>query len=124
MSRKIEHFDSSVETFQNYSERLEQYFIANDVSEVKRAATLLSCIGASTYQLLRSLTAPTLPSTKTYDELKAILNAHLSPKPLEIAERFRFHKRNQRDTEIIQAYVVEIKRLSEHCNFGDNLDQS
>ncbi|KAK3738765.1 hypothetical protein RRG08_035645 [Elysia crispata] len=71
MSRKVDVYDSNVETFQNYAERLEQYFIANDVAEVKRAATLLSCIGAKIYQLLRSLTSPDLPSTKSYDELKA-----------------------------------------------------
>ena len=124
MSRKVDFYDSNVETFQNYAERLEQYFIANDVAEEKRAATLLSCIGAKTYQLLRSLTSPDLPSTKSYDELKVVLNKHLSPQPLEIAERFRFHKRNQREGEFIQAYTVEIKRLSEHCNFGPHLDQS
>ena len=111
----------NVETFQNYAERLEQYFIANDVAEEKRAATLLSCIGAKIYQLLRSLTSPDLPSTKSYDELKVVLNKHLSPQPLE---SFRFHKRNQREGESIQAYTVEIKRLSEHCNFGPHLDQS
>ncbi|KAK3701958.1 hypothetical protein RRG08_017848 [Elysia crispata] len=36
----------------------------------------------------------------------------------------QFHKRNQREGESIQAYTVEIKRLSEHCNFGPHLDQS
>ena len=124
MSRKVDIYDSNIETFQNYAERLEQYFIANDVAEGKRAATLLSCIGAKTYQLLRSSTSPDLPSTKSYDELKEVLNRHLSPQPLEIAERFRFHKRNQREGESVQAYSVEIKRLSEHCNFGPHLDQS
>ena len=48
MSRKVDIYDSNVETFQNYVERLEQYFIANDVAEEERAATLLSCIGAKT----------------------------------------------------------------------------
>ena len=124
MSRKVYIYETNVETFQNYAQRLEQYFIANDVAEGKRAATLLSCIGAKTYQLLRSLTSPDLPSTKSYDELKVVLNKHLSPQPLKIAERFRFHKRNQREGESIQAYSVEIKSLSEHCNFGPHLDQS
>ncbi|KAK3769385.1 hypothetical protein RRG08_055103, partial [Elysia crispata] len=82
------------------------------------------CIGAKTYQLLRSLTSPDLPSTKSYDELKVVLNKHLSLQPLEIAERFRFHKRNQREGESIQDYTVKIKRLSEHCKFVLHLDQS
>ena len=124
MSNKIDQFDQGIETFQNYSERLEQYFIANDVAAPKQAATLLSCIGPKTYQLLRSLSSPDLPSTKSYTQLKELLNKHLSPKPLEIAERFRFHKRNQREGESIQDYVVEIRKLSEHCNFGAVLLQS
>ena len=42
MPKKIDQFDQGIETFQNYSERLEQYFIANDVAAQKQAATLLS----------------------------------------------------------------------------------
>ncbi|RUS88762.1 hypothetical protein EGW08_003479 [Elysia chlorotica] len=121
---KIEAFDGNIETFENYSERLEQYFLANDIDERKRAPALLSGIGAKTYQLLRSLLTPDLPSTKSYDELKQILNEHLSPKPLEIAERFRFHKRNQREGESIQTYCAEIKRLTQHCGFGQALDKA
>ena len=54
----------------------------------------------------------------------AILKGHLSPKPLLIAERFRFHKRDQRDDENINTYVAEIKKLSEHCEFGTALNDS
>ena len=124
MSQKIEAFDATLETFQNYAERLEMFFLANDVTDNKKAAMLLSCIGAITYKLVRSLTHPELPSSKTYGELKEILISHLSPKPLEISERFRFHKRNQKDGESIQNYVVEIKKLSENCNFGNELDKT
>lgn len=46
-----------------------------------------------------------------------ILNKHLNPKPLVIAERFRFHKRNQAKGESISEYIAELHRLSEHCQF-------
>ncbi|XP_039602322.1 uncharacterized protein K02A2.6-like [Polypterus senegalus] len=49
---------------------------------------------------------------------------HLSPKPLLIAEHFRFHKRNQNDGETIAAYVAELKKLSEYCQFGDGLNDA
>lgn len=42
------------------------------------------------------------------------------PKPLLIAERFRFHKRNKNEGESIAAHVDELKKLSEHCQFGLN----
>jgi len=119
---KIEPFDDSCENWVTYVERVEQYFITNDVDTDKRVPALLSLIGSKTYGLLRSLTAPEKPSTKTFDDIVEILKRHLSPKPLVIAERFRFHKRDQRDGESISAFIAEIRKLSEHCEFGSSLD--
>ena len=43
----VGEFDSGRETWVSYSERLEQYFIANDVAgEEKKRAILLSVCGA------------------------------------------------------------------------------
>ena len=75
---------------------------------------LLTVIGGKTYSLLRTLTSPDKPSTKSFGQIVAILKGHLSPKPLLIEERFRFHKQDQRDDENINTYVAEIKKLSEH----------
>jgi hypothetical protein len=119
---KIESFDDGIEDWPTYVERIEQYFKANDVSDDKRVASLLSLIGSRTYGLLRSLTAPEKPSEKTYQEIVDTLSRHLAPKPLIIAERFRFHKREQRDGETISAFVAEIRKLSQHCEFGAALD--
>ena len=40
---------------------------------------------------------------------------HLCPKPLEIAERFRFYKRNQQERETVLAYAADLKKLATHC---------
>lgn len=56
-------------------------------------------MGVKTFNLLRSLTQPQKPGDKSYDEIVGLLKDHYSPKPLIIAERFRFHKRNQQDGE-------------------------
>jgi len=42
---------------------------------------------------------------------------------LEIAEPFRFYKRNQRG-ETVLAYIAELKKLATHCNFGVNLNEA
>ena len=47
----------------------------------------LSSIGAKTYELLRSLTAPKAPIEKTLTELTALLKSHFEPAPIVIAER-------------------------------------
>lgn len=121
---KLEVFDDSQESWANYTERLEQYFIANEVADNKKVPALLSLIGPKTYGLLRDLTAPEKPSSKSFVDLVAILQAHLAPKPLVIAERFRFHKREQKEGESVNAYAAELRRLAEHCEFGTNLNDS
>ena len=49
---------------------------------------------------------------------------HYSPKPLIIAERFRFHKRNQEEGESISQFVAVLKQLSEHCEFEHFLNDT
>ena len=91
---KLEGFDEICENWMTYVERVEQYFLANDVETNTKVPVLLTVIGGKTYSLLRTLTSPVKPSTKTFDEIVAIVQGHLSPKPLLIAERFRFHERD------------------------------
>lgn len=121
---KIEEFDSAKEDWQSYIERVEVYFVANDVQDDKRVATLLSLMGATTYHLLHNLLAPQRPAAQTFDIIVATLKNHLSPKPLVIAERFRFHNRNQSKDESISEYVAELRKLSQFCEFGGGLSDA
>ena len=70
------------------------------------------------------MTTHAKPSSKTYDELVNILTSHLSPKPLVIAERFRFHKRDQtvEGERCVSVYQAELRKLAEHCKFGEYLN--
>ena len=52
------------------------------------------------------------------------LQKHLPPKPLFIAERFRFHKRNQLEGETVSSYIVELKKLTLYCEFGASLNDA
>lgn len=92
---RLEPFDSTVDSWDSYHERLEQYFICNEVNLEKKVPVLLTLIGRSTYSLLRGLTRPKKLSEVSYEDLVATLRKHLCPKPLVIAERFLFHKREQ-----------------------------
>lgn len=113
-------FDSSIEDWVAYIERLTQYFIANDVTDAdKKRAILLRHCGAHTYQLLRNLLTPAKPSEKSFDEIVAALKDYWQPKPSEIVQRFNFHSRSQKQGESVEDYVAELRRLSEHCEFAD-----
>ncbi|XP_034157776.2 LOW QUALITY PROTEIN: uncharacterized protein K02A2.6-like [Pangasianodon hypophthalmus] len=121
---KLDAFDSGTDDWTMYCERMEQYFKANDIGNEKRVSVLLSAIGGKAYALLRSLTAPAKPADVSFDNIVKTMQDHLAPKPLLIAEQFRFHKRNQNEGESIAAYVAELKKLSEHCQFGDGLNDA
>ena len=53
-----------------------------------------------------------------------LLRDHVTPKPIIIAERFRFHKRNQLQCESVNAYIAELRKLTKFCEFGLNLNDT
>lgn len=120
----MDSFDTTVEDWTTYVERVEQYCVANEIEDERKVAVLFSVMGAKTYNLLRSLIVPAKPSDKTFTEITELLQKHLNPKPLVIAERFRFHKRNQLKTESVSEYMAELRRLAEHCQFGEGLSDA
>ena len=46
------------------------------------------------------------------------LSQHLDPKPITIAERFKFHKAEQEESESIRQYLAKLQKLAETCEFG------
>ncbi|XP_063636134.1 uncharacterized protein LOC134806743 [Cydia splendana] len=115
---KIAPFDMDKDCWDLYVERLEQYFIANTVSESVKVATLITVVGRDAYELMVNLCTPARPATKTFDQLKAIMKSHLQPKPSVLAERFKFRQRRQASDESIAEYVAALKKMSMTCNFG------
>ena len=56
---KTDEFIPSKESWGEYEERLEYYFVANDVVDAgKKKAMLITSIGSSNHSLLRSIVAP------------------------------------------------------------------
>ena len=124
---RIDQFESEQEQWPQYVERLEQFFKANkiigDGKAAKRRATLLSVMGPAPYRLLRSLLSPIKPTEKSFEELVAVLTAHYNPPPSEVMQRFRFNSRCRKTGESVAAYVAELRRLAEFCNYGPTLDK-
>ncbi len=120
----LKAFEPEEETISSYLERAELYFAANGVEEARQTSVLLTVIGPRNYSVVKSLVAPDLPKDKTYKELEAVLKAHFQPKPLIIAERFRFYQRSQAATESVLDYIAELRRLAITCDFDAFLDQA
>ena len=120
----LPEFDPSRGSFTAFVERVQFFLSANGVKEDKYAAVLLSAVGEETYALLRNLVSPSSPKEKTFEEIIKTLQAHFEPRPLVIAERFRFHRRNQRSDESVADFVAELRRLAKDCEFRDHLDEA
>ena len=105
------------------SERLQHDFAADDVtSPEKQRAILLSACGATTYQLIHNLLSPKKPMETSFAEIMQLMSAHYQLKPSTIVQRFTFHSHVRQQGETVATFVVQLKKLSEHCEFGDTLD--
>ena len=109
---QLQEYKPESENITAYLERVEVFFRANDIAADKQVPVFLSVVGGKTYSLLRDLTSPEKPQDKTLAQLSETLKSHFQPKPLVIAERFYFHRRNQNAAESIADYVAEPRRLA------------
>ncbi|KAJ8034251.1 hypothetical protein HOLleu_21010 [Holothuria leucospilota] len=58
------------ENWTEFTERLEQYFLANDIEDNgKKRTIMLTVCGSVTYSLMKNLLAPAKPTDKSFSEL-------------------------------------------------------
>ena len=99
------------------------FFAANDVSrEGKKWAILLSVVGAKHYAILRGL-AENKPEEETFKELCTLMERHIRPAPNVIHGRFLFNTRDKKEDESISEYVTLWRKMSEHCNFEEKVNE-
>jgi len=117
-------FQPENEKIEEYLKCVRLYFDTNRIKDEKQVAVLLTVIGSGTYALLSSLLVLTKPCSKSFKGLADSLRQHFDPKPIVIAERYDFYKRDQAARERISEYLAELRRMATHCNFGNFLDQA
>ncbi|KAG7526603.1 putative protein K02A2.6-like [Solea senegalensis] len=117
-------FDPKNQTWDEYTEILEQFFAANGIDEAaKQQAILISVVGAATYSLMRNLLSPAKPKDNTFQELVLLMKNHFDPKPSEIVQRYKFDSHSRKPNETVMEYVAELRRLAQDCNYGNTLQQ-
>ena len=75
-----------------------------------------------TYQLIRNLVAPGKPTEQSFADLVKLIKGHYQPTPLVIVQQFKCNSRTQLQGESIATFIAELRRLSEHCGYGDSLN--
>ena len=102
--------------WKHYVKRLEMFFEVNSIPTDKRVPSILTLMGR--YGLLRSISAPRKPKELSFTEIVGSLSQHLDPKPIIIAECYKFHKAEQEESECIRQYLAKLQKLAETCEFG------
>ncbi|GAA53754.1 RNA-binding protein 1, partial [Clonorchis sinensis] len=85
----LEEFTATEGSWNQYVERVNCYFLANEITDKRKVNIILTICGSATYSLIRSLVSPDLPNTKTFDDLVSIVPKHYNPKPSVIAQHQR-----------------------------------
>ncbi|XP_028177592.1 uncharacterized protein K02A2.6-like [Ostrinia furnacalis] len=94
------------------------YFLINKIVEPRtKIYILLSTLPPELHEKLYDLCAPDDPLHKTYEELTAILDEYIDPKPSIWALQHKFISRIQQENETIAMYASELKKLSSNCEF-------
>jgi hypothetical protein len=97
---------------------------ANQLVSDRKRAIFLTEIGPDVYSTLSKLLVLAKPKDTSLTNIVQALEKHFNPAQLEIAEHFHFGTRTQKPGESIGEYVVALKKLSIHCNFGEFLNRA
>ena len=116
----IGEFNAECENVQSYEERVECFFIANDITdEKKKLANVLTAIGPKTYKLVRNLLTTISPLKSTLENVWGVLKKHFNPVPSEIIERYKFNTYVRQEGQSVASYIAELRKMSEFCKFAD-----
>lgn len=116
-------FHHSQTEWKVYKCRIEQFFLAVDITEgKKKCSTLLSFMSEKTYELIHSICHPKVPGEHTYDELCKILDTHLATAYIVYYERKVFYEARREDGETVQEWMVRLRAMAMKCKFGDKLE--
>ena len=117
----IREFTADVESIKAYLERVDMFFLANDIAEEKQVPVFLSVVRGKTHPLPCALAKL---QEQPLADIQKQLKEHFNPTPLVIAECLYFHQRSQGPTETVAEYMAELRRLATHCKFADFLNDA
>lgn len=108
--------------FNFYKDRLEQFFVANDIKEEKKVAILITALQGEVYATLSDLCFPDAPHTKNFKQICAILSNHYTKKKSTFYERLQFYDVRQERDESLVDWFARIKKIAVNCQFGTHLE--
>ena len=112
-------FDGSQEEWAEYVERLESYFLANNIGDPgKKCTILVNAVGPTTYRLIKTLSLPEKPSDHSFEEIVKRVESHFHPKPSPLFKQYEFNGRKQRPGETIAEFTAALRKIAQDCEYG------
>ncbi|KAH7969224.1 hypothetical protein HPB52_016109 [Rhipicephalus sanguineus] len=105
---RLAEFSPDTGSIEVYIERFEVFASAN-IDEPRKAQVFLTVLGEKAYVTLRSLLLPKSPADSKYADIMKVLREHYAPRRSIVTERYRFHRRDQGQSETTGEFVVELK---------------
>ena len=133
---RLEIFETG--DFDEYAERLNFHFLANDIGQVaddatetvqaaadkKKCAVLISQLSGQVYSTLKNLCLPDKPGQKKFEELLKLLCDYFKPKISVVAATYQFQKTLQKEGESAIMFAARLKRAAMDCKFEAYLDRA
>jgi hypothetical protein len=110
--------------FDNYEERMEQFFIVNKVEDAAKVPLFITLMGADAYKILKSIILPKTPNSCSYTEIIKALKQQFTPKINKRTERLKFSKAIQEPGESVSAFIIKLKMLAQTCEFKQFLNDA
>ena len=115
---QLREFDPANSDWAIYKRRLDNYFVANDITDDNRKRPiLLNLLNENAYQLVRDLCLPTEPEDKTYASLVAIISSHFKPLLTIFAARYKFYNARKVVSESARDWAARLRNLASSCDF-------
>ena len=119
----LEPFEIEGDDWELYAERLDQFLFANGIDDNKKKSRSLSHRHRTESICSAKKSRGTdKPHEKDYDSLVAAMKDHLKPKPLMIAEWFKFNRRRQQEGESIAQFVGELRKPARNMRLWSEID--
>ena len=115
----IKEFESSHDNWLTYKKRIDAWLRINKIEEDQKVDVLITLVGSEAVDLLVSLCTPNDITTKSYQELTAMLSRHYHCGENEVISSYQFDTHDQGENETISDYIVALQKLRINCAFGD-----
>lgn len=112
------------ENWRRWKQRFQLYMEAsekNGKDDKLKVATLLNLIGEDALEVFNTYTL-TDAQMKDYTYVMKLFDDYCEPKRNIVFERFKFFSACQSESDCIDAFVTDLKKLASTCEFGDQTD--